>query len=481
MYYLKMLIDGQLVDAIAGDVATIHNPANQEPIAEVPVGGREDARLALNAAQRAFPKWAETTSQRRGEILHEGARQVRQRIGEIALLLTLEEGKPLKQAKREVLSSANALDYYAEEGKRNFGEWVPTESRQSRSLVIKQPIGVAAIITPWNYPVDLLAWKMGPALAAGCTVVAKPSSKAPLAATAFAQAVNDAGTPAGVVNVVHGTGREVGAELVENPTSRKIAFTGETDTGRWIMEHAAQHIKRISLELGGQSPFIVCKDASIDDAVESCVQRAFSNMGQICISVNRIYVADEIADEFISKFVNRTVELKIGDGLDPDVDLGPMFNEAQRQKTREHIADALGKGAKVLCGGHEPEGEKYKRGFFFLPTVLSPANHTMKVMREETFGPVAPIMRFKTLNDALRLANDTRYGLAAYIFTNDLTTAIYAAEQLEAGGIGVNVNSVIETQAPFGAWKLSGFGHERAHYGLEEYLAIKHIRFGLVR
>ncbi len=217
MYYLKMLIDGQRVDAITGNIAIIHNPANQEPVAEVPVGRREDARLALSAAERAFSKWAETTSQRRGEILHEGAGQVRQRVEEIARLLTLEQGKPLKQAKREVLSSANALDYYAEEGKRNFGEWDPTESRQTRSLVIKQPIGVAAIITPWNYPVDLLAWKMGPALAAGCTVVAKPSSKAPLAATAFAQAVNDAGTPAGVVNVVHGSGREVGAELVENP------------------------------------------------------------------------------------------------------------------------------------------------------------------------------------------------------------------------------------------------------------------------
>jgi len=475
----QMLIDGQWVDSISGEAAVIRNPANQEPVAEVPVGTREDARCALEAAQHAFPLWAKTTAQRRGEILHEGARLVRERLEEIAQLLTLEQGKPLKDAKKEILFAADVLDYYAEEGKRIFGEWVPAASPRIRSFVIKQPIGVAALITPWNFPVDLLAWKVAPALAAGCTIVAKPPSAAPLAATAFIRAIHDAGTPPGVVNVVLGPGPEVGAELVENPISRKIAFTGETSTGKWIMERAARHLKRVSLELGGQCPFIVCKDASLDKAVASGVRRAFSNMGQICISVNRIYVADEIADEFIARFVERTRALKIGNGLNPDVDLGPMFNEEGRQKTREHIADALAKGAKLLCGGREPEGEEYARGFFFLPTVLSDVDHTMRVMREETFGPVAPIMRFKTLDEALALANDTSYGLAAYIFTNDLTTAIYAAERLEAGGVGVNVNDVSELQAPFGGWKESGFGRELSHYGLEGYLEIKHVRLEL--
>jgi acyl-CoA reductase-like NAD-dependent aldehyde dehydrogenase len=271
----------------------------------------------------------------------------------------------------------------------------------------------------------------------------------------------------------------VGAELVENPISRKIAFTGETATGRWIMEHAANHIKRVSLELGGQSPFIVCSDASMDKAVSSCAQRAFSNMGQICISVNRIYVAEDLADEFTSKLVDRTIKLKVGNGLDPEIDLGPMFSEAQRQKTREHIDDAVQKGARILCGGREPEGEEYANGFFFLPTVIENVDHSMRVMREETFGPVAPIMEFKTLDEAIRLANDTEYGLAAYIFTNDLTTAIKAAEKLEAGGVGVNVNNVAEIQAPFGGWKQSGLGRELGHCGLEEYLEIKHIRLGL--
>lgn len=478
MYYSKMLINGELVDALSGKIETILNPADQEPVAEVSVGSREDARLALEAAKKAFPGWSVTSPQKRAELLHAGAGLVRQRAEEIGRIMTLEMGKPLKDAKREVLHSADVLDYYAEEGLRNFGEWI-THSN-SRSIVIRQPIGVAALITPWNFPVDLLAWKVGPALAAGCTIVAKPPSQAPLAATELIKAVSDAGAPAGVVNVVHGPGGEVGAELVENPISRKIAFTGETKTGRWIMEHAAQNIKRVSLELGGQSPFIVCEDADVGKAAASCVQRTFSNMGQICIRVNRIYAAERIAEEFTSRLVELTRRLKVGNGLDPGVDLGPMASEAARHKTLEHLIDAIRKGASVLCGGREPEGEEYAKGFFFLPTVLSNVNHSMIVMREETFGPLAPVMRFKTIDEALQLANDTDYGLAAYIFTSNLNTAIYAAERLSAGGVGVNVNNVVDLQAPFGGWKQSGFGRELGHFGLESYLEIKHIRLGLM-
>jgi acyl-CoA reductase-like NAD-dependent aldehyde dehydrogenase len=291
--------------------------------------------------------------------------------------------------------------------------------------------------------------------------------------------VSDAGLPAGAANVVHGAGGEVGAELVENPISRKIAFTGETETGRWIMAHAAAHIKRVSLELGGQSPFIVCPDADLQKAAASAAQRAFSNMGQICISVNRIYVAEEVAEQFTEELVKRAEQFKVGDGLEDDVDLGPMFSRAQREKTREHVADALGKGAKLLSGGRKPEGEAYERGYFFLPTVLGEADHSMRVMREETFGPVAPIMKFKTLEEAVHLANDTEYGLAAYVFTNDLKTALRAAEGLEAGGIGINVNNVVDLQAPFGGWKESGLGRELGHYGLDAYLETKHIRLGM--
>ncbi len=479
MHQSQMLIDGRDVplEEGSGRRAIIYNPANQERVAEVAVGTRQDARLALLAARKAFPLWSGTSSQKRAEILHDAAGQVREQAERIARLLTLEQGKPLKFARTEVLSSADVLDYYAEEGKRNFGEWMA--GPHSRSIVLRQPIGVAALITPWNYPVDLLAWKVAPCLAAGCTFVAKPPSLAPLAATQFVRAVCQAGLPAGAANVVQGPGSEVGAELVDSPISRKIAFTGETATGRAIMAAAAAHIKRVSLELGGQSPFIVCADADIKAAAASAAQRAFSNMGQICISVNRIYVAEEVAEPFTDELVARAEAFKIGNGLDPDVDLGPMFSREQRDKTRGHVDDALEKGAELLCGGREPEGEAYRRGYFFQPTVLCRADHSMRVMREETFGPVAPVMKFKSLEEAISLANDSPYGLAAYLFTSDLKNALRAAEGLEAGGIGVNVNNVVDLQAPFGGWKESGLGRELGRWGLEAYLETKHIRIGM--
>ena len=477
MHQSYMLINGVEVPSLSGKVEIIYNPANQDPVAEVYVGSRRDAALALKAAKDAFPVWSGTSSQKRGETLHACADLVRSRLDRIARLITLEQGKPLRNAEGEVRSAAEAIDFFAEEGKRNFGEWIAAS--QSRSIVLRQSMGVAALITPWNFPVDLLAWKVAPALAAGCTFVAKPPSRAPLAATEFIKAVHDAGLPAGAANVVHGPGSEVGAELVENPFSRKIAFTGETETGRWIMAHAAGQIKRVSLELGGQSPFIVCKDADLDAAAAACAQRAFSNMGQVCIGVNRVYAAEEIADEFTARLVERTRRFKVGNGMDPSVDLGPMFSRAQREKTKEHVADALAKGAQLLCGGSEPEGEGYQKGFFFLPTVLCRADHSMRVMREETFGPVAPVCKFKTLDEAVRLANDSEYGLAAYLFTSDLKTAICVSERLEAGGVGINVNNVVDMRAPFGGWKQSGLGRELGHQGLEAYLETKHIRLGL--
>ncbi|NTV27176.1 MAG: NAD-dependent succinate-semialdehyde dehydrogenase [Methanothrix sp.] len=477
MHKSHMLINGEEVASFSGKVEIIYNPANQEPVAEVSVGSRQDAKIALEAAKQAFPSWSKTSSQERARVLHAAADLVRERADGIAQLLTKEQGKPLKNAKMEVMSSADVLDYYAEEGKRNYGEWIV--SPHSRSIVIRQPVGVAALITPWNFPVDLLAWKVAPCLAAGCTFVAKPPSKAPLAATEFVRAVCDAGLPRGSANVVHGQGSEVGAELVDNPISRKIAFTGETKTGRWIMAHAAAHIKRVSLELGGQSPFIVCADADLPAAAASAAQRAFSNMGQICISVNRIYVAEEVAEQFTDELVKRAERLKIGNGLELDVDLGPMFSRSQREKTKEHVADALGKGAGLLSGGREPEGEAFEKGYFYRPTVLDGVDHSMRVMQEETFGPVAPIMEFKTVDEAIALANDTEYGLAAYVFTNDLKTALRVAEGLEAGGIGINVNNVVDLQAPFGGWKESGLGRELGHSGLEAYLETKHIRLGM--
>lgn len=479
MFTSKMLIDSRSVDSCSGKVSVIYNPANQEPVAEVSIGTRIDARLALEAAGKAFPEWSGTQNHLRGDMIHRGAGLVRRNVDEIARLLTLEQGKPLKDAKREVMAAADILDYYAEEGKRISGEWLPSTSKGVRSLVIKQPIGVAALITPWNFPVDLLSWKVGAALAAGCTFVAKPPSLAPLAATAFLRAINDAGFPPGAINAIHGPGEEVGAELVENPISKKIAFTGETSTGRWIMKKASALIKRVSLELGGQSPFLVCEDADLEKAAAAASQRAFSNMGQICISVNRIYAAKAIAEDFTDKLVSRAEKLRVGDGMSPEVDLGPMFSQAQREKTEVHVVDALEKGADLLCGGKSPQGEEFSKGYFYLPTVLSKVNHSMRITREETFGPVAPIIRFRSLDQALDMANDSEYGLAAYVFTSSLSTALTVAEKLEAGGVGVNLNNVVEMQAPFGGWKQSGLGRELGHYGLEGYLEVKHIRLGL--
>ena len=480
MERFKMLIDGEEVDSASGRGALIINPATGEGVAEVALGGRLEAKLALEAAARAFPAWASREPRGRGGILRRGAEAVREEVEEIAHLLTMEQGKPLAYARREVAGSAKALEYYAEEGERIKGEVVPSSGRR-RSLVIRQPLGVAAVISPWNYPVDLLAWKVAPALAAGCTVVAKPSSQAPLAATSFVMAVAGAGLPSGVINLVHGSGQEVGGALVESPIPRKVSFTGETDTGKEIMAKAAKTVKRLSLELGGNSPAVVCDDADLDGAAEACVQRAFSNMGQICISVNRIYVQEEVAEEFAGKVVERTERLRIGDGLDPDVELGPMFSEAQRQKTEAHIADAREKGARVLWGGKRLEGDEYSRGFFFLPTVLDRMDPSMRMMREETFGPVAPMMSFSTDEEAVRLANASRYGLAAYVFTGDMTRGLWFAERLEAGSVGVNTTSPILPGAPFGGWKESGLGRERSRSALYEYMEEKHIRIGLGR
>lgn len=473
-----MIIDGRPVLASDGSVHKILNPATGELVGEVPSGGRQEAHQALTAASRAFPAWAATSPGKRADVLHQAASLVRELADEMAVMLTLEIGKPLRASRREVLGSADVLDYFAEEGKRAFGEWTISGAGKSRSLVIRQPIGVAALISPWNYPVDLLSWKVGAALAAGCTAVAKPSSMAPIAASAFIEAINRSGAPPGVINLVLGPGSTAGAELVESPLSQKISFTGESATGRWIMAAAAPRLKRLSLELGGSAPFIVCADADVKSAAEACVQRAFNNAGQICISVNRVYLHHDVEEEFMELAIQRAGRLRVGSGME-DVDLGPLASEEQRKRTREHIEDALSRGARLRLGGSEPEGEQYSRGHFFLPTILDRVDHSMRVMREETFGPVMPVMTFKNLEEAVRLANQTEYGLAAYAYTNSLDAAVYLAERLESGGVGINSNNVVDLQAPFGGWKQSGFGRELSHHGLEGYLELKHVKIGL--
>jgi acyl-CoA reductase-like NAD-dependent aldehyde dehydrogenase len=472
-----LLINGKYCPAESGEYFRVTNPATGEPVAECALANVTDTRAALQAAHDAFQNWSRTQARARCDLMHAAAAIFRQRINNIAPLLTIEQGKPLKDSLKELNFTADVVDYYAEEARRNFGFHFEGDGAPTHSFTLRQPMGVVAAITPWNFPVDLLAWKVGPALAVGCTMVIKPPSEAPLAVSEFIRCFVDAGLPAGVLNVVTGSGRTVGAEMVTNPLSRKIAFTGSTATGLWIAQEAAKQLKPVTLELGGSAPFIAFRDTDVELAASQALRRAFSHAGQICISVNRIFVQEEIAEVFTTKFVEMARKLRVANGLEvPDADLGPMISEAGRQTVREHVSDAVVKGAQILTGGHEPEGAAYAKGFFYLPTVLTNVTADMRVMREETFGPVAPITTFKTVDEGIDKANNSPYGLAAYVFTNDLNLAMYAAERVQAGGVGINVNDITDIRGPFGGMKMSGIGRELGQQGLDTYTEWKHVR-----
>ena len=472
-----LLINGAWRPSNSGEYLDVFNPATGELFAQCARADWEETQAALNAAQHAFESWRYTPARQRCELMHQAAALFRQRIDDIAPLMTQEHGKPLQDSYKELHFSADVIDYYAEEARRQFGSHFEGDAGPTHSFLFKQPVGVVAAITPWNFPVDLLSWKVGPALAVGCTLVVKPPSEAPVAAIEFLRCFEDAGLPPGVINIVTGPGSVVGAELVQNPISRKIAFTGSTKTGLWIAREAAKQLKHVTLELGGSAPFVVFKDADLTRAVPDALRRSFSHTGQICISVNRIFVHKEIAAEFTERFAAAASRLRVANGLEvPDADMGPMINAAGLRTVQEHLTDAIEKGAQVLTGGSVPEGAQYQNGYFFRPTVLSQVNREMKVMREETFGPLAPIATFETVDEAIEMANDTPYGLAAYIYTNDLNVAMYAAERIDAGGIGVNVNDITDMRGPFGGRKQSGIGRELGEPGLDSYLEWKHVR-----
>jgi len=477
MKQYELLINGRYVPAQSGETFTVINPATGEPVAACAQAGVSDTQAALQAAHDAFPAWSRTSGRSRSEIMHVAAALFRSRIGELSRLLTAEQGKPLKDSNKELQFSADVIDYYAEEARRNFGMHFEGDGVPTHSFTMRQPIGVVAAITPWNFPVDLLSWKVGPALAVGCTMVIKPPSEAPLAVSEFIRCFIEAGLPSGVLNLVMGPGRPVGSEMVTNPLSRKIAFTGSTTTGLWIAQEAAKQLKPATLELGGSAPFVVFKDADLDLAVSQALRRAFSHAGQICISVNRIFLHESISKEFTDKFTAAARKLKVANGLEfPDADLGPMISESGRQTVREHVSDAVAKGARVLAGGHEPQGVEFSKGYFYLPTVLTNVTPDMRVMQEETFGPVAPIATFKTVDEGIDMANNSPYGLAAYVFTNDLNTAMYAAERIQSGGVGININDITDIRAPFGGMKQSGMGRELGQQGLDSYAEWKHVR-----
>lgn len=455
----------------------ILNPATEEEIGKIPIADRELTEKSIIAAQKSFLGWSNKSLKERSEILHRAAKKVRERKEEISKTLTIEQGKPLREARSEVSVSAEILDYYAEEVKRIKGinYWNLADERDLKSQVIYQPIGIIAAMTPFNYPVSLTAFKVAPALAAGNTVIVKPSSITPLSVNLFIDCFLESGLPRGTLNFIAGSGERIIKWLIEDPSIKKISFTGSTDTGRKIMSMAGNYLKKLTLELGGNSPIIVFEDADMDKAVNDCVYRSFRNMGQICNSINRIYVQKKIYKSFIDFFIENTKKLVIGDGLEnPDADLGPMASKEGVKKTEEHIKDAIRRGAQLKYGGKVPK--KFNKGYFFEPTVITNVNHKMKIMCEETFGPVAPIMEFNNVEDAISLANDSPYGLVSYIYTKDLSKGIYVSEKLEYGTVNINNIAGAVIGYPYGGWKQSGIGIEVSEHALYEYLYLKHIR-----
>ena len=472
---LDLFIDNEWKPAATGKRFDIDNPATGEVIGQAALGDRVDAIAALEAASRAFPAWSRTTGDERSHFLKKAGQIIYDKRDYLARIMTMEQGKPLRDALREVETSAETLIYYGEEARRISGEIAPSKAKNARSLVLRQPVGVVVAISPWNYPMSLMAWKVGPALAAGCTVVAKPTSETPLATGFFVAACAEAGLPAGVVNVVTGKSSIVGEELITHPLAQMIAFTGSTDVGRHLMESASKTLKKLILELGGHTPLVVFKDADLDRAVSDSVKRSFRNMGQICNAVNRIYVEKEVSGPFLERFVAATHKLTMGDGLaNPEVDLGPMVNAEGIERTDGQVKDALAKGATLLCGGRRPDRPEMAHGFFYEPTAVTNVKADMAVMTEETFGPLVAIDTFTGVDEALKKANSTEYGLVTYAYTNDISTMWRFAEGMESGTVAFNTVSPDSLYAPYPSWKQSGLGLELGHFGIDEYLRVKH-------
>lgn len=469
----QAFIDGKWVNAQSGKTFDVLNPATQEVITHVPDMGESDTLKAIDAANRAFQSWRTSASQQREEILYRWFNLIMANQADLAKLMTLEQGKPLKESMGEVEYAAAFVQWFAEEAKRTYGDVIPPTADGRRFIVIKQPIGVAAAITPWNFPLAMITRKCAPALAAGCTVVLKPAEETPLSALALAALAVEAGLPAGVLNIVTTVDAEtVGKVLTLSKIVRKVSFTGSTAVGKLLMMQSASTVKKISLELGGNAPFIVFDDANMDQAVQGAIFAKFRNSGQTCICPNRILVQDAIYDEFAEKLTQGVKKLKVGNGLKAGIDQGPLINQNAVAKVRAHLKDALAKGAKILTGGNVIEGT------FFEPTVLIDANSDMLLAHEETFGPVAALFRFHTLEQGISMANDTQFGLASYFYSENIHRVFHVAEALESGMVGVNSGRISTEVIPFGGVKESGIGREGSKYGIDEYLEIKTISFG---
>jgi succinate-semialdehyde dehydrogenase/glutarate-semialdehyde dehydrogenase len=476
MQNVSLYVNGEWIPARNGQTFPVTNPSTGEVVARVPNAGREETNQAIQAAQEALGSWSKRTAGERAVYLLRLRDLMLEHQDELARTMSLEMGKVYAEALGEVKYAASFLEWYAEEGKRIYGETIPASVPNKRLLVIKQPIGVTAAITPWNFPLAMITRKVAPALAAGCTSVVKPASQSPLSALAFCKLAEMAGVPAGVINIVTGESGPISDEIFENPIVRKVSFTGSTEIGKVLVRKSADQLKKLSLELGGHAPFIVFDDADLEAAAAGAVASKFRNAGQTCVCANRIYVHKNIQEAFTKKFVEQVAALRVGDSLQEGIDIGPLVSESGLQKVESQVADALSKGASLLCGGERVVDQS---GHFFEPTVLGNVTEEMWISFEETFGPVAPIYTFETEEEVIEKANSTEYGLAAYLYTNDISRAIRISEALEFGIIGLNDAVPGVAQAPFGGIKHSGYGREGGYQGLEEYLEEKYISIGL--
>ncbi len=478
--HLDLLINGIRQPAIGGARSEVRSPHDGRLVGTVPRATSTDLDAAVQSAHAAFKSWSALPSYEREKIIRKATAFVRTKASEIGRLMALEQGKPLAQSVSEIGGACDTIDYYAAEGVRIEGWTNPAEDKAYRSTVVYQPVGVCGLITPWNYPVSLLSWKLGPALATGCTVVVKPTTVTPMSPLAFCAALIEGGLPAGVVNCVTGPGSSLGEALVKHPLVAKIAMTGSTEVGKQILTTAAPFLKKVSLELGGHCPAVVCADADLDLAAKIIAYKGFRNCGQSCSSVNRVYAHASIHDALVAKLRAIAEKMTMGDGLtDPKVDLGPMATADGVETAHAHVTDALAHGATLVCGGRRPDGDAFRQGHYYLPTILAGCTQTMRVMREETFAAVVPFAKFDTLDEAIALANDTAYGLVAYAFTKDYATTVRLTESLDAGTVCVNHGAVNTNYAPYAGWKDSGYGVELSRRAVFEYLKPKHIKIAL--
>jgi len=472
LFHQQAYINGTWVDTQA--VIEVTNPADNTVLGTVPNMGQAETHEAIAAAHAAMPAWRNKLAKERAAIMRQWFNLIMENQQDLAVLMTAEQGKPLAESKGEVAYGASFIEWFAEEAKRVYGDVIPEPIPGRRIVVIKQPIGVVAAITPWNFPIAMITRKIAPALAAGCTVVVKPAAATPFCALALAELAEQAGIPKGVINVLTGRPKEIGAELTANPLVRKLSFTGSTSIGKLLMAQCASNVKKVSLELGGNAPFIVFDDADIDAAIVGAIASKYRNTGQTCVCANRLLVQEGIYDEFAAKLAQAVSQLKVGDGLKGETQQGPLINMAAVEKVESHISDAVNQGAKVAFGGQRHA----LGGTFFEPTILTDVTPSMLIATEETFGPVAPLFRFKTEQEAIALANDTPFGLASYFYTRDLGRAWRVAEGLEYGMVGINEGIISTEVAPFGGVKESGLGREGSKYGIEDYLEMKYVCMG---